>query len=179
MPPTGPLREPYRDAKESELFIESGEIGPWLRSMPAGGRRKSCEGAGASTRLSAVTAVCAKQNLLVLRERARGPRSLELLFFNRCQGRVSSTCRSCRSRVSEDFGASSSRVSSDDRDHTSMRVGTQRQKGRITMPMKMTIIAVPVEDQVPRSPISAGNDRSESFRTPRVLPNNSHLEQRL
>lgn len=80
----GPLREPYRDAKESELFIESGEIGPWLRSMPAGGRRKSCGGAGASTRLSAVTAVCAKQNLLVLRERARGPRSLELLFFNRC-----------------------------------------------------------------------------------------------
>lgn len=34
MPPIGPLREPYRDAKESELFMESGEIGPWLRSMP-------------------------------------------------------------------------------------------------------------------------------------------------
>lgn len=44
------------------------------------------------------------------------------------------------------------------------------------MPMKMTIIAVPEEDQVPRSPISAGNDRPESFRTPRILQNNSHLE---
>jgi len=29
VPPTGALlREPYRDAKESELFIESGDIGP-------------------------------------------------------------------------------------------------------------------------------------------------------
>lgn len=53
-----------------------------------------------------------------------------------------------------------------------------RQKERLQVQMKMSV-AVPEQDQVPRSPISAGNDRPESFHTPRVLPNNSHLEQRL